>query len=235
MNLDDYVKTVGDYADQLATAADAADRDTLSVAIAIGELYESKEWVELGLELLPIPKNPKSNRAWQPDTIERFHKVTNALLEQAGRSHRIKSVSTTTTCIKAYRVARRIPKSDLVRFRSERQLRPLGILLNAGLGDRIPEAVALAVQDAADRGKPISGESMGRAARVVKHNAEQGRASLGQHKIDRLAGKRMNAQVAVQDFLDLAQKVKAKDPAAAQKELTAFKEFLKEELAARRK
>ena len=236
MNLDEYVKTVGDYADQLATAADAADRDSLSAAIAMGEMFEDKDsWVELGKELVPIPKNPKSNRSWQPDTVERFHKVTNVLLEQAGRANRIRALTTTKQNVKAYRVVQRIPKQRQASFRNERQIRPLAILLNAGLGDRIPEAVALAIQDAEDSAKPITGESMGRAARLVKHNAEQGRAGIGQHKIDRLRARRIKAELAVLDFLDLAQQVKAKDPKNAQEQITEFKEFLKSEIAARRK
>lgn len=234
MNLDEYVKTVGDYADQLATAADAADRDSLSAAIAMGEMFEDKNaWVELGKELVPIPKNPKSNRSWQPDTIERFHKVTNALLEQSGRASTIRSRATTENAIKCHRLVGCIPKSEQLRFRGQRQVLPLYPLWSAGLKGRIPEAVALAVEES--EGKPLSGSVVGRAARLVKHNAEQGRAGLGQHKLDRLRAKRVKAEIAVLDFLDLAAKVKATDKDRAVEQLRDFSDFLNNEMKARRK
>lgn len=232
MNLDEYTKVVGDYAEQLASAANAADRDSLSAAIAMGELFESKEWVEIGKDLVPIPKNPKSNRSWQPDTIERFHKVTNALLTQAGRPT-IKARSTTVRGVGCYRAVKHIPKSSLGTFRTQKQIQPLTMLLTAGYADRIPEAVELAIRDAQERGKPLSGESVDRAARLVKHNAEQGRSGLGQHKIDRLRAKRVKAELAVLEFLDLAAKVKAKDKGNAVEQLAEFRDFLKAELAKR--
>ena len=233
MNLEEYVKTVGDYADQLATAAVAADRDSLSAAIAMAEMFESKEWVELGKELVPIPKNPKSNRSWQPDTSDRFHKVTNALLEQAGRKGRFTAAATTRAHIQAGRAAGYIPNASRDAFRTVNQVKPLIVLVNAGLSARIPDAVELAMEETG--GAAPSRTIVTRAARLVKHNAEQGRAGLGQHKIDRLRAKRVKAEIAVLDFLDLAAKVKATDKDRAVEQLRDFSDFLNNEMKARRK
>jgi hypothetical protein len=226
VNIEDYLKVVGDYADQIAQAEQVKDKDSLVPAMAMADFFESAAWVEVGLELVPLPKNPKSNRALRPDTIERFHKVNNALLERDGRNGRFTARQSTTQFIRAGQAARYIPKSSRAAFRTERQVRPLVALMNAGYAARIPEAVNLALEE----GAPTF-DNVQRAARLVKHNADKGRTGPSPHKIDRLRGKRVKAELAVLEFLDLAQK----SGDTGRESVMEFKQFLKTEFQSRRR
>lgn len=227
MDINEYLKLVGDYADQLARAEQVKEKDSLTPAMAMADFFDSKEWVELGLELVPLPKHPTSNRALKPDTIERFHRVNNALLEREGRKGRFQDSSTTVAHVGVGRVARHIPPKLVGhQFRTVEQVKPLRVLANAGYADRIPEAVNLALEE----GTPTHA-TVQRAVRLVKHNAEKGRRGLSPHKIDRVRAKRIKAEIAVLDFLDLAQK----SGDTGREQVMEFKQFLKTEFQARRK
>lgn len=83
MNLDDYLKTVGDYADQVAAADANANRDTMAVARAMDEMFESGEWVAEWLGQRPEPKRPTAR--WNPADRNRFIAWTQWKIAESGR------------------------------------------------------------------------------------------------------------------------------------------------------
>jgi hypothetical protein len=189
--------------------------------------------------LVPLSKTGKSNWAQKPDTVARLHKVTNALLKQAGRAHEIKSLSTTAASVKAGQILTYIPKSRRPDFTTQHQIRGLAVLVTSGDVDRIPEAIEIAMEAAGDRGKKVpSREEVTKAARLVKVAADKARregASAGKasdaYTIDRTRTKRLKAEDAVSVFLDAAQK----DGANGQQQIKEFTAFLKAKWAARKK
>lgn len=145
MNLDDYLKNVGELADALADADGAAEKAaTLDKAIATADMYDSDEWVAWALELVPLPKNPSGPNGRRAKTRIRFHKASMAWAEQNG--HRAFSQSTTERNLAAGQAVRYIPKTAMAVFETEAQVRPLTQLMKAGLQARIPEAVEIATK-----------------------------------------------------------------------------------------
>jgi hypothetical protein len=142
MNLDGYLKVVGDYADQIAQADATANRDTMSVAEAMDAMYESREWVAEWLEQKPRPKSGGSNR-WQADSRNRFAQWIAWKLEQSGR--RPVLGRHTYQLLDGVRVAKAIPNLRAAQVRTEFTVRPLKWLLTNRYEERIPEVWAIAV------------------------------------------------------------------------------------------
>lgn len=142
MNLDDYLKVVGDYADQIAAADQTANRDTMAVAEAMDAMYESREWVAEWLEQKPEPRRPTSR--WQADSRNRFAQWQAWKLEQAGR----KTVPGPHVYRLTYaaEVVRRIPNLPAGSLRSEFAIRPLDWLRKNRYEDRTPDVWAIAVE-----------------------------------------------------------------------------------------
>jgi hypothetical protein len=170
MNLDDYLKNVGELADALAEADVAAEKaTTLDVAIATADMFDSDEWVDWALELVPLPKNPSGPNGRRPKTRIRFHKATMIWAEQNG--HPPFALKTTVQNVAAGQAVRHIPKESLALFWTERQVRPLVQLMKAGLQSRIPEAVEIATKG--DMVKPTSAQVLD-AVKEIKHKANAG-------------------------------------------------------------
>jgi len=143
MNLDDYVKTVGDYADQVAAADANANRDTMAVAAAMDEMFQSGAWVAEWLEQRPEPKRP-TNR-WDPADRNRFVAWTNWKLEQAGRRHPERMQS--WRLLEAEHMRKICSQgSNLAGPPTERAYRPLYWLRKNRYENRAPEVWALAVE-----------------------------------------------------------------------------------------
>jgi hypothetical protein len=172
MDMDTYLKTVGDYADQLAAADRQANKDTMGVAEAMDAMYESREWVSEWLAEKPRPKNGGSNR-WQADSRNRFAQWQAWKLEQAGR--RSLNGSYAYRLLDGVRIAKAIPNFARGEIRTEKNLRPLKWLLTNRYEDRIPEVWATAVDLAGSADKVTE-----------KHTRE----ALNQWKKAKLAGPR---------------------------------------------
>jgi hypothetical protein len=142
MQIDEYLKVVGDYADQIAQADQAANRDTMAVAEAMDAMYESREWVAEWLEQKPAPKRPTSR--WQADSRNRFAQWQAWRLEQQGR-HAITGPYT-YRLLNARTIAKAIPNCATGTIGSEATIRPWAWLLRNRYENRIPEVWAIAVE-----------------------------------------------------------------------------------------
>lgn len=145
MNINDALKLAGDYADSLTTADDITNRDTMQVAAALDELYESKTWVAEWLEQKPAPKSGRAMGRFQADSRNRFAQWLAWRLEQDGR-HPLHGVHT-YRLLDGVRIARQIdPTLNLTqgKIQSERTLRPLKWFLRY-YAARIPDVWAIAV------------------------------------------------------------------------------------------
>jgi hypothetical protein len=143
VNLDEYLKTVGDYADQIASAERTQNRGTMSVAAAMDSMYESREWVAEWLKQKPEPQRP-TNR-WQADSRNRFAQWTAWKLEQSGRKPLVGRY--TYGLLNAARVVKAAdPNLNLVQIGSERAIRPLTWLIKNQYLNRAPDVWAIAVQ-----------------------------------------------------------------------------------------
>jgi len=142
MQLDEYLKVVGDYADQIAQADQAANRDTMAVAEAMDAMYESRAWVAEWLEQKPAPKRPTSR--WQADSRNRFAQWQAWRLEQQGR-HAITGRHT-YRLLNARTIAKAIPNLTTGQIGSEATIRPWAWLLRNRYENRIPEVWAIAVE-----------------------------------------------------------------------------------------
>lgn len=170
MNLDDYLKNVGELADALADADGAAEKAaTLDKAIATADMYDSDEWVAWALELVPLPKNPSGPNGRREKTRIRFHKASMVWAEQNG--HRAYSRQTTERNLSTGQAVRYIPNRSRERFETVAQAYPLTQLLKAGLQERIPQAVDIATRGGTTT--PTSARVLD-AVKEIKHKARAG-------------------------------------------------------------
>lgn len=140
MNLDEYLKTVGDYADQVAAAERQASQRSMDAARAMDAMFESGEWVAEWLEQKPAPKRPTNK--WDPADRNRFIAWQAWKLQQAGR--RDVSRVRKWQLMEAARVARSV--NGLQILQQDKALHPLFWMRKNLYGDRIPEVWAIAVQ-----------------------------------------------------------------------------------------
>lgn len=139
-SIDDYLKVVGDYADQVAAADQTANRDTMAVAEAMDAMYESREWVAEWLEQKPEPKRPTAR--WAPDDRNRFIAWQAWKLERAGR----KPLSRPRAWTLAEAAVTRKICSVGTDLATVEPLRPLFWLRKNRYEDRGPEVWAIAVE-----------------------------------------------------------------------------------------
>jgi hypothetical protein len=173
---DDLLKIVGDYADQLLAADELAAHDSMTVAEALEDLYEARNWVAEFLEVKPKPQRT-SNR-WQEDSRHRFSQWVMWKLEQQGRPPLVNRH--TYRLLDAARVASQIPNLTSGQIRTEGQIRPLNWLLKNHYADRIPDVWRIAVDLA------------GSADRVTSAHV---RAALQQWKKDSLGAKGLRSTI----------------------------------------
>jgi hypothetical protein len=141
--MNDLLKIVADYADQVAAAERRADAD-LSVIRAFDALYESREWVDEWLAESPEPKRRSNN--WKPDSKSRFAGWLRWKLEQQGKP--VFGWNYTYKNLAAGEVVRRVPTLYHGTKLTERTLRPLTWALKNRYEDRLPEIAAMAVATA---------------------------------------------------------------------------------------
>jgi hypothetical protein len=134
VNLDEYLKVVGDYADQIARAEKDADRDSMAAAVAMEEIYESRVWVEEWLLQKPPPHRPSN--AFKADSRNRFAQWQAWKLQDAGRA--TITGSRTYQLIAAPKIARAL-NFNPVEIRTERSLRPFNWVLRNRYDNRLPE------------------------------------------------------------------------------------------------
>lgn len=142
MNLDEYLKTVGDYADQVARAEQYAQNNSMQAAEALEKLYEERDWVAEWLEQSPRPKNGGSN-AWKENSRNRFAQWLTWKLPQRG--HAPIQGAHTYRLLNAPKIARALNFSS-GEIRSEYAIRPLAWVIRAKYEDRLPD-VAKAVRE----------------------------------------------------------------------------------------
>lgn len=152
-DMDRRLDVIADYADRLVGTEDDANRDTMSVAQAIDELYESKVWVDEWLEQKPRPKNA-SNR-FDAESRNRFSQWQEWKNQQRGRK------GLTGRYVYMLHDGRKVEKAlgskvNRVHIRSERTLRPLKWFLKYRYEDRIPDVWDIAVKLAGSADKVTS-------------------------------------------------------------------------------
>ena len=136
------LQLAGDYADSLTTADDITNRDTMQVAAALDELYESKSWVAEWLEQKPAPKSGRAMGRFQADSRNRFAQWLAWRLEQDGR-HPLHG-RFTYRLLDGATIARTL-NLDSGQIQSEWTLRPLKWFLRY-YKERIPDVWAIAVE-----------------------------------------------------------------------------------------
>lgn len=146
------LQLAGDYADSLTTADDITNRDTMQVAAALDELYESKAWVAEWLEQKPAPKSGRAMSRFQADSRNRFAQWLAWRLEQDGR-HPLHG-SHTYRLLDGATIARTL-NFDSGEIQSEATVRPLKWFLKY-YADRIPDVWAIAVEYAGGDPKSVT-------------------------------------------------------------------------------
>lgn len=140
-SVNEALKLAGDYADSLTTADDITNRDTMQVAAALDELYESKSWVAEWLEQKPAPKSGRAMSRFQADSRNRFAQWLAWRLEQDGR-HPLHG-SHTYRLLDGATIARTLNFGS-GEIQSEATIRPLKWFLRY-YKERIPDVWAIAV------------------------------------------------------------------------------------------
>lgn len=146
------LQLAGDYADSLTTADDITNRDTMQVAAALDELYESKTWVTEWLEQKPAPKSGRAMSRFQADSRNRFAQWLAWRLEQDGR-HALHG-SHTYRLLDGATIARTL-NFDSGEIQSESTIRPLKWFLRY-YKERIPDVWAIAVHLAGGDPKSVT-------------------------------------------------------------------------------
>jgi hypothetical protein len=164
--MNDLLKIVADYADQLAAADELAQHDSMTVAEALEALYEAREWVPEFLEVKPQPK--RSSNRWKEDSRSRFSQWVAWSLQEQGR--RPLHGSRTYRLLDAAEIARRIPNVANGEIREEGKIRSLNWLRKNGYEDRIPEVWRLAVAIAGSADK-VTGKYIAEAVNHWKKEA----------------------------------------------------------------
>jgi hypothetical protein len=162
MNITEYRKRIGEMADELASAERSAESaGTLDRAAMMAEMYESGDWLELAAELVPLPKSTGSPYKRREHTRARFAKFNAVLTKFDG--HPELPVTNTARMLKAADTLPYLEKTGQAQyFATARSVRPLETLVTAGLGERIPEALALATTD----GAPLTATTLRDAVRT---------------------------------------------------------------------
>ena len=163
------LQLAGDYADSLTTADDITNRDTMQVAAALDELYESKSWVAEWLEQKPVSAKPRPGRPVDPESRNRFAQWLAWRLEQDGR-HPLHG-SHTYRLLDGARIVKTIDPSyfDSGEITSESTLRPLKWFLKY-YEARIPDVWAIAVELAGGNPKAVTRAHVKQA--VAKYKGE---------------------------------------------------------------
>jgi hypothetical protein len=150
MNLEEYIKTVGDYADQVAVAKRQADQNSMDVARAMDEVYESGVWVDEWLEQKPAPKRPTSR--WDPKDRNRFISWQAWKLSQSGRR--------TVTRVRSYQMLEAVTVGKICKGLTDlatvEPAQPLFWMRKNRYEDRLPEVWAKAVTLAGDDPKRVT-------------------------------------------------------------------------------
>ena len=143
MNLDKSLDMLADYADLVWSSTDLQDKNTMDVAHAQQELFESGEWVAEWLEQKPRPQ--RSSNRFDPASRNRFAQWLAWKQEQRGRrSYAGRRVYQFADAVEVERVV--VSKLNGVQIRSEFQLRPLVWLKRYNYLDRAPEVLERAIE-----------------------------------------------------------------------------------------
>ena len=222
MDINEYRKRIGEYADKIASAERSADSaSTLDLAATMADMYQSDGWLELAAELVPLPKSTGSPYKRRERTRARFARFNTVLTLHDG--HSMLPGANTARMLKAADTLPFLEKTGQAQyFATARSVRPLETLVTAGLGERIPEVIALAQSD----GAPLTATTLRDAAAVVKKKATAG--SRGQTYKPGADERTESAEYrAEQAFLKLLEVARKSDNGVAQ--LNKYIQFIKDE------
>lgn len=217
---------LADYADQQAELDRQAYRNTLAIALAVQELYESKVWVPQWLEQKPPPKVLTSR--WNPESVNRFQQWQAWSNEQRGR--RPMGSKTTYRMVNVARVFDAIPNSQFVtdKLGEAAPFIALDWMRRNGYLDRIPDVWRIAVQMAGSVDR-VTQEHTKAALVQWKHDYLGSRVS----RVARNSGmeaQRLKAQGAFDELLYRATRAEN-----GREELQKYLDHVKAQLAERRK
>ena len=132
---------VADYADQVATADELADLDSMQTAAALEALYVEGSWVAEWLE--QKPRSERASNRFRADSRNRFSQWVAWRLEQENRRPLLNRH--TYQLLNAAEVASQIPNLRQAQIRNERKIRALSWLLKNDHRDRVPEVWGIAL------------------------------------------------------------------------------------------
>lgn len=166
MNLDEYIQTVGDYADRIAKAEREAEQHSMDVARTMDEVYESGVWIAEWLEQKPEPKRPTAR--WNPADRNRFIAWQAWKLEQAQRRHLDRTRS--WRLMEAAAVCKICATGTDLAPTSEATFRPLFWVRKNRYENRLPEVWAIAVELAGGDPKAVTAKHTKEALAKWKHD-----------------------------------------------------------------
>lgn len=226
MNLDEYLKVVGDYADQIAQADRQADKRSMDVAARMDAMYWAgidKDgnpvpggWADEWLAQKPKPKRPTPK--WDPVDRNRFIAWQAWKLEQAQRST-LKRVYSWQLLDAAETCKICCPATDLA---TERAWRPLRWMKRYGYAADAPKVWAAAVDLAGGDPSRVTAKHTSEAlaqwkrAKFGKRNDGTDRSS--QNAVDQVATAKAKARLIRQEVLrdfDAMWNLSALDPSAS--------------------
>jgi hypothetical protein len=197
--MNDLLKIVADYADQLATAEELADSDTMTVAAALDELYEARGWVAEWLEQSPR-KDGRSGSNFREDSRNRFHHWLVWKLQQEQR--RSPKIMTTYRLLDAADVADALKLTN-GEIQHEAKVRPMKWLLKNGYRDRAVEVWKIAV-DLAGTADGVQQKHVTEALGLWKKQALGPRGVANAIKTSRAKRQRIKALAEVRALVALA-------------------------------
>lgn len=207
--MSDLLKIVADYADQLATAEELADADTMTVAAALDELYEAREWVAEWLVESPR-KDGRAASNFREDSRNRFYHWLHWKLEQQHR--RSPKIRTTYQLLDAADVAKAL-NLRTAQIQNEGKVRPLKWLLKNGYRDRAVEVWRIAV-DLAGTADSVQQKHVTEALAIWKKRTLGPQGIANAIKTSRAKRQRIKALAEVRTLVVLAE-----ENAEARKEL----------------
>ena len=200
-NVNEALKLAGDYADSLTTADDITNRDTMQVAAALDELYESKSWVAEWLEQKPAPKSGRAMSRFQADSRNRFAQWLAWRLEQDGR-HPLHG-SHTYRLLDGATIARTLNFGS-GEIQSEATIRPLKWFLRY-YKERIPDVWAIAVDLAGGNPAKVTRAHVKDAVRQYKGEVITPRGVQQLVKVGKATRLRIRIKSEFTEMVELAQ------------------------------
>ena len=200
-NVSEALKLAGDYADSLTTADDITNRDTMQVAAALDELYESKSWVAEWLEQKPAPKSGRAMSRFQADSRNRFAQWLAWRLEQDGR-HPLHG-SHTYRLLDGAAIARTLNFGS-GEIQSEATIRPLKWFLRY-YKERIPDVWAIAVDLAGGNPAKVTRAHVKDAVRQYKGEVITPRGVQQLVKVGKATRLRIRIKSEFTEMVELAQ------------------------------